>query len=138
MVTAFVRHIVDFLDHFSDFPLYFALHLASFFGFHFSDEYSEQTPFLDLQEGMFVAEHPIHPYFLSGQYSYITSQLLKTMQPNELGEIKLNQDIRSTLLYAYQSYYALHITDFGVLKTLPVLQKEQMPLTVAKSFMSAR
>jgi DNA repair protein RecO (recombination protein O) len=106
-----------------NYPLYFALHLASFFGFHFADDYSEQTPFLDLQEGMFVAEHPIHPYFLGGQYSYITSQLLKAMQPHELGEIKLNQEIRSTLLYAYQTYYALHITDFGVLKSLPVLQE---------------
>lgn len=107
----------------ANYPLYFALHLATFLGFRFSDDYSEQTPYLDLQEGEFLAEHPIHPYFLGGQYSYITSQLLKAMQPHELGQIKLNQDIRSTLLYAYQTFYALHIQDFGVMKTLPVLQE---------------
>jgi DNA repair protein RecO (recombination protein O) len=45
------------------------------------------------------------------------------MQPQELTQIKLNQDTRRTLLHAYQTYYALHIQDFGVMKTLPVLQE---------------
>jgi DNA repair protein RecO (recombination protein O) len=107
----------------ANFPLFFALHLAGFFGFQFADEYKPETPYLDLQEGQFVAEHPIHPYFLDGQYSYITSQLLRTMQPYELEEIKLNQEMRSVLLHAYQTFYALHIQDFGTLKTLPVLQE---------------
>jgi DNA repair protein RecO (recombination protein O) len=106
-----------------NFPLYFALHLASFYGFQFSDKYTDQTTYLDLQEGEFVHEHPVHPHFLSYPYSYITSQLLKVMQPHELSQIKLNQDTRRTLLHAYQTYYALHFADFGVMKTLPVLQE---------------
>ncbi len=68
-------------------------------------------------------EHPVHPNFLSYPYSYITSQLLKVMQPHELTQIKLNQDTRRVLLHAYQIYYALHVQDFGVMKTLPVLQE---------------
>ena len=124
----FIEDAFMHLDHaeqavVANFPLYFALHLATFFGFRFSDDYKPETSYLDLQEGEFVAEHPIHPYFLAGQYSYITSQLLKTMQPHELAQIKLNHDTRSTLLHAYQAYYALHVPDFGVLKTLPVLQE---------------
>jgi DNA repair protein RecO (recombination protein O) len=106
-----------------NFPLYFALHLASFYGFRFSDRYTDQTTFLDLQEGEFVHEHPVHPYFLSYPYSYITSQLLKVMQPHELTQLKLNQETRRILLQAYQTYYALHFQDFGVMKTLPVLQE---------------
>lgn len=106
-----------------NFPLFFALHLATFYGFRFSDRYSEQTAYLDLQEGEFVAEHPVHPYFLGYPYSYITSQLLRVMQPAELTQIKLNQDTRRILLQAYQTFYALHIQDFGVMKTLPVLQE---------------
>lgn len=107
----------------ANFPLFFALHLATLFGFRFEDEYKPQTPFLDLQEGIFVEEQPIHPYFLGGQYSFITSQLLKTMQPHELAQIKLNHDTRNTLLHAYETFYKLHIPDFGTLKTLPVLQE---------------
>lgn len=107
----------------ANFSLFFALHLTSFYGFRFSDEYSEEHTFLDLQEGEFVREHPIHPYFLQGQYSFITSQLLKVMQPHELKEVRLNQETRRILLQAYQTFYALHIADFGVMKTLPVLQE---------------
>ncbi|MEO5681847.1 MAG: DNA repair protein RecO [Chitinophagaceae bacterium] len=106
-----------------NFPLFFALHLATIFGFRLSDDYSPENSFLDLQEGEFVHEQPVHPYFLAGQYSYATSQLLKTMQPHELSAIQLNQETRRILMTAYQQFYALHIHDFGTMKTLPVLQE---------------
>ena len=105
-----------------NYPLFFALQLTTFFGFRINDGYSDKNPFLDLQEGLFVHEQPVHQYFLDGQYSYITSQLLKVMQPYELSQIRLNQHIRRILLQAYQTFYALHIQDFGTMKSLPVLQ----------------
>lgn len=104
-------------------PLFFALHLAVFFGFRIDDSYSIKNSFLDLQEGNFVNEQPAHPHFLEEKYAAITSQLLKVMQPEELADIKLNHDFRRNLLYAYEKYYALHIQDFGRLKTLPVLKE---------------
>ncbi|WP_431217894.1 DNA repair protein RecO [Puia sp. P3] len=106
----------------ANFPLFFMLHLAGFFGFRIQDIYSERTPWLDLQEGQFVAEHPEHPQFLEGNFSYITAQLLRAQQPYELQEIALNQDARRHLLQAYQIFYALHVPDFGEMKTLSVLQ----------------
>ena len=106
----------------ANYPLYFALHLSSFYGFRLSDRYSDRLPALDLKEGEFVAEIPAHPYFLEGEYSRLTSLLLKAMQPHELAEIRLNQEKRRVLLHAYETYYALHIQDFGTLKTLPVLE----------------
>jgi len=39
-----------------------------------------------------------------------------------LSQIRLNQHIRRILLQAYQTFYALHIQDFGTMKSLPVLQ----------------
>jgi len=107
----------------ANYPLFFALHLSSFFGFRFSDRYTETATYLDLKEGEFLQDHPVHPYFLGYPYSFITSQLLKVMQPHELDQIKLNKDQRRILLQAYQTFYALHIQDFGVMKTLPVLQE---------------
>lgn len=106
-----------------NFSLFFALHLTSFLGFRFSDDYNAQQTVLDLQEGEFVRDHPVHPYFLQGEYSYLTSQLLRVMQPHELKEIRLNQETRRTLLHAYQTFYALHVADFGIMKTLPILQE---------------
>jgi DNA repair protein RecO (recombination protein O) len=106
----------------ANYPLFFALHLAGFFGFRIEDTYSEQTAVLDLQEGIFVEEPPFHHNTLEGPYSYITSQLLRVRRPEELRELPLNQDMRRQLLQAYQTFYALHVPDFGEMRTLAVLQ----------------
>jgi DNA repair protein RecO (recombination protein O) len=123
----FIEDAFMHLDEASDavvanFPLYFALHLSGFYGFRFADKYSEQYSILDLQEGEFVADRPQHLHFLDDEYSKATSDLLKVMQPAELSQIRLNQDTRRVLLHAYETFYSLHIQDFGLLKTLPVLE----------------
>jgi DNA repair protein RecO (recombination protein O) len=107
----------------ANFSLYFALHLPVFFGFRISDHYSTENSVLDLQEGTFVSERPDHFHFLEGKQAEVTSELLKIMQPEELEQIKLNHDFRRQLLFAYETYYALHIQDFGTMKTLPVLRE---------------
>ena len=67
----------------ANFPLFFALHVPVFFGFRISDEYSEKTPVLDLQEGIYVDERPDHLHFLEGKQAEVTSDLLKVMRPEE-------------------------------------------------------
>jgi DNA repair protein RecO (recombination protein O) len=104
-------------------PLFFTLHLAVFFGFRIDDRHSEKNHFLDLQEGCFVSERPSHPYFLEDKQAGVTSQLLKVMHPSELVDIKLNHDFRRNLLLMFEKYYALHIQDFGAMRTLPVLKE---------------
>lgn len=106
----------------ANFPLFFILHLAGFFGFRIDDVYSERRPFFDLAEGRFVSEHPQHPHVLEGIYSYTTAQALRARQPEELQELALNQDIRRSLLQAYLTFYTLHIPDFGQMRTLAILQ----------------
>ena len=106
----------------ANFSLFFSIHLAGFFGFRIQYDFSEKKPFLDLQEGLFVSQKPAHGYYLDETYSYVSSQLLKVMQPDELVQIGLNREMRKELLQAYQNFYALHIPDFGTMKTVPVLQ----------------
>ncbi len=106
----------------ANYPLFFALHLADFFGFRLSDEFSKETPFLDLQQGLFVNQEPDHPYFLEEAKGAITSQLLKVRMPAELEQIQLGRETRRILLQAYQSYEGLPVPEFGTLKTRPVLQ----------------
>ncbi len=114
----------------ANYPLFFALHLPVFFGFRITPnppkaealENSENF-YLDLEEGEFVSEQPKHPHFLEGKQAVVTSQLLKTQHPGELDEIKLNHEFRRNLLYAYERFYALHVSDFGTMKTLPVLRE---------------
>jgi DNA repair protein RecO (recombination protein O) len=103
-------------------PLYFALHLPHFLGLKINDDYDETQNILDLQEGNFVTEQPIHPNFITGDNARLTSQLLKVMQPHELADFHLHHETRRKLLHSYHDYYALHIPEFGELKTMAVLQ----------------
>lgn len=106
----------------ANFALYFAINLSGFYGFRIADKYSANSNILDLMEGRFVAEKPNHLYYLENEYSQVISDLLKVMQPSELGQVKLNQESRRILLHAFETFYALHIQDFGKMKTLPVLE----------------
>ncbi|HLY70096.1 MAG TPA: DNA repair protein RecO [Puia sp.] len=106
----------------ANYPLFFAIHLATFLGLQITDNYSALNNVLDLQEGLFIAGKPQHPYYVEEPYSNISSQLLKIMQPHELVQIKVNKDVRRVMMTAFQNYYALHIQDFGVMKSVPVLQ----------------
>jgi DNA repair protein RecO (recombination protein O) len=106
----------------ANFPLFFVLHLAGFFGFRIQDIYGERVSILDLREGRFVTEQPSHSQVLEPPYSYHTAQLLRAQRPEELQELALNQETRRILLHAYQSFYAYHVPDFGEMRTLAVLQ----------------
>jgi DNA repair protein RecO (recombination protein O) len=112
----------------ANFALFFALHLTQFFGLKPSNPLkgAPEEPhnlIFDLKEGEFTNTRPGHPHFLEDKYAGVTNELLQVMQPAELEDIKLNQDFRRQLLHAYETYYALHIQDFGSLKTLPVLRE---------------
>ena len=104
-------------------PLFFALHISHFFGFKIDDNFSDENGFLDLQEGNFINARPHHSYYIEGENALITSELLKIMLPSELNDIKMNHLKRRELLQRYMEYYALHIQDFGQMKTLMVMQE---------------
>jgi DNA repair protein RecO (recombination protein O) len=124
----FVEDALHHLDEANDavtanFPLFFALHLAVFFGFRISDESGDNFHYLDLEEGKFVEEQPKHSHYLLDKEASVVSHILKIMQPNELQEVALNQEMRRRITHALEEYYALHVPDFGTLKTLPVLRE---------------
>lgn len=111
----------------ANFALFFSLHLADFFGFKINNRNIEsiaaENLFLDLREGDFVQTQPTHAHFIYGQLALTTAELLKIRLPVELDQLKLNQQTRRELLLKYQDYYALHIPDFGQMKTLQVLHE---------------
>lgn len=106
----------------ANFPLYFAASLSGFYGFRITDRFTESAGYLDLAEGKFSDVLPSHLHYLESEHSRIVSDLLKVMQPSELSQLKLNQETRRLLLHAFETFYALHIEDFGKMKTLPVLE----------------
>ena len=111
----------------ANFALYFSLQLPQFFGFKIQSPEPEKNHsreiYLDLKEGIFVYEKPLHANFIQGDLALHTAELLKVMHPSELNQIKLNKETRRILLTAYQQYYSLHLQDFGQMKTLKLLQE---------------
>jgi len=124
----FAEDALHHLDRVNDtvtanFPLFFALHLAVFFGFRIADEYTDDIHYLDLEEGRFVKDQPRHSYYLQDREAAAVSHILKIMQPDELQEVALNQEMRRRIIHALEEYYSLHIPDFGTMRTLPVLRE---------------
>lgn len=111
----------------ANFPLFFALHVAVFFGVLPNPVKGTFAAagylYFDLKEGNFAFEQPNHPHFIEGKQAEITAELLRVRHPQELEEIKLNHDFRRNLLYAFETYYSFHIQDFGTMRTLPVLRE---------------
>ena len=107
--------------------MFFALHLAGFFGVPPStlrgELAKEKELFFDLKEGVFIKERPTHPHFIEDKAALITAEILSVRQSEELAGIKLNHDFRRNLLFAYETYYTLHIQEFGTMKSLPVLKE---------------
>jgi DNA repair protein RecO (recombination protein O) len=104
-------------------PAYFSLQLASGLGFQIQGEYQPDTPVLDLKDGNFVSEIPLHPYYLTGELATVTSSLLHITRQEQLGQLSLNGTIRQQLLYAYHQFMGLHIADFPEMKSLKILQE---------------
>lgn len=104
-------------------PLYFCLHLAGELGFRVQGGYNKVTPFLDLQEGKFVEGKPSHPYFLDDLLASATSRLLSINFYNDLENLHFSRIVRKELILAFQNYIALHVDDFGEIKSLPILQE---------------
>jgi DNA repair protein RecO (recombination protein O) len=103
--------------------LYFTLHLAGELGFRIQGEYSPVTPVLDLQEGQYISDKPFHPHYIDGNLAKVTSQINSINFYSDLEQVQLNRNTRGELLIAYQNYMALHVQNYGVIKTLPVLQE---------------
>lgn len=104
-------------------PLYFTLHLASELGLGIQGEYSPETPVLDLQEGAFVTNTPLHSLYMVDEQAKSTSAINNIMFYNDLENIPLNRQVRRNLLAAYQQFFTLHIQDFGDLRSVRVLQE---------------
>lgn len=104
-------------------PLFFTLRLADHLGFRLNGHFSEYTPFLDLQEGMFTDLPPHHTNYLDAPNSELTDRILQSTQLYQLGSIGMNKDQRRKLLYAYLEFFRLHMPDFAELHSPPILHE---------------
>lgn len=111
----------------ANFPVFYAVHLSNFFGFFpgtgTEKNLQEDNMIFDLQEGCFTSQMPAHNLYLGQKPASLLAELSRVRQPPELAEIRTNAETRRKILEALETYYALHIQDFGRLKTLTVLRE---------------
>ena len=106
----------------SNLPIYFLIHLSETLGFGLQGKYSEETPLLDVKEGQFVKEKPLHPYFLEGVEAQTASQFMTLQFYNDLENIHLNGAQRKKILDLFQLSLSWHYKKFTEIKSLSILQ----------------
>lgn len=104
-------------------PIYFSLHLASELGFGIQGVYSSSTPVIDLHEGNFVSEIPNHSYYAANETAKAISQFLAVKFYNDLERIELNGTQRRQIISALHQFIALHVQDFGEIRSLAIMQE---------------
>lgn len=121
-LTQSVYHLDQFeQDKLANFHLQFSLQLASLMGFGIHDQYTPETPILDLQNGSYVATTHKHSLeFVDGKYAEVISQL-NSLSLFEGHTIALNREQRLELIHLLIRYLQLHVNGMGKIKSLEVL-----------------
>lgn len=122
----FLRNSLLILDlnpgNCSNFHLSFMLQYSRFLGFNPQGRFSENTPFMDLQEGRFIDKMPAHPYYLEKKRASLLSDCMFAGYES-VNDIKIDNSDRRQLLNALILLYQLHIDSFGILKSPAILEE---------------
>lgn len=105
----------------ADFHLIFLIQLSKFLGFYPKNP-ERVSGYFDLQEGVFINSEPPHPHYISGVYAEMFHQLLEVSFA-QLNRLSFTTHQRRRLLNIVITYYQLHLSGFGELKSLEVLQQ---------------
>lgn len=123
---AFLFDTFRFLDETSgpvhNLHLHFLAHLSSFLGFVPGDDFSEQTPYFDLREGVFVTDKPRHAYVLEVEESALLYELLQVNRA-DAGSVEMTAGQRRRLLEHLLLYYRLHIENLPEINAHRILQE---------------
>jgi DNA repair protein RecO (recombination protein O) len=100
--------------------IWYSLQVANHLGFGL-DPTETPTEYLDLQEGTFTNQLPMHAHFLQGIETQIMANFCLADSWESIIDIKLNKHQRQQFLQYIQIFFQLHVEGFGVLKSLSIL-----------------
>jgi DNA repair protein RecO (recombination protein O) len=106
----------------SNFHIYFMTQLSRYLGFAPQEDLEQEPAFFDLQEGRFLHAIPSHSHYLNEVNSQLFTQFIRTGF-EKFHLIKTDRLQRKELLHALILYYKLHITSFGEIKSLSILEE---------------
>lgn len=105
----------------ANFHLFFLMGLTRYLGFY-PDTRLPRGRYFDLQQGQFGDTEPPHGYYLRPALALPWKQLCEGGY-SALPALQLSGEERQHLLTGILEYYALHIEDFGQLRSYEILQE---------------
>jgi len=106
----------------ANFHIYFMIQLSRYLGFSPQGKYTSSTSIFDLREGSFVQNLPSHPHYLTATYSTLLNDFISAGHEN-YEQLKLTKEQRKQLLMALITFYQLHVTSFGEIKSYTILEE---------------
>lgn len=100
-----------------NFHLYYMIDLSGYLGFFPGGNWSEMTPWLNMKDGNFTQEEPLHQYAFDKKLSKQVDFLMR-------GEaVKLTRLERQKIVQKLIDYYRIHIESFNGLNTHAILKE---------------
>ncbi len=122
----FLEHSLQLLDiaeeHTVNFHLLFLVQLTRYLGFYPDNQYGEDRNLFDMRNGHFKDAISLHPDFFDQACSTALNLLLNATFES-LDKLKINQEVRGRFLEYLMDFYRLHMSSFGKVKSLAVLNE---------------
>lgn len=106
----------------NNFHLCFLVQLSKYLGFFPQGKAAENASWFDLQEGVFTAKEPIHPYFLDTRLSHVLGSITDS-DYQQAAQIDLVNEERRQLLAGLLLYYELHLSSMREIKSHRILEE---------------
>ncbi|MCD6064348.1 MAG: repair protein RecO [Flavipsychrobacter sp.] len=106
----------------ANYPIFFLATIGGLMGFDIAGTYTQQTPHVHLREGVFAANPPAAPPYLSDAESQALALILKSPTLDSLKDVSINSQMRFNLLDWYLEFLHRHTQHFGNVKSLDVLR----------------
>lgn len=109
-------------EGYADFHLVFMAQLLRFLGIAPDMSAVSVNGYFDMQAGLIVREHPLHPHFL---LPAATAGLARLFASDFISvrSLALNGELRGSCLAVLEEYYRLHLPDFPPLRSGEVLRE---------------
>ena len=105
-----------------NFHLLFLVQLTRYLGFYPDNQYGEDRNLFDMRNGQFKDAISLHPDFFDQPNSTILNLLLNTTFKG-LNKLKTSQEERGKFLEYLMEFYSLHVSGFGKVKSLAILNE---------------
>lgn len=126
----FIEKSVELLDNtdigIANFHLIFLMKLTRFLGFYPDMSFADTYSFFDLKNGVFLKHQPPHSFFIEEKFISHWISILRNSMDNFL-EIKIDASTRKYFIQKVIDYYALHIENFGEVKSHIILEEVLNP-----------